>query len=432
MSKQRIAFTERYLKSLQPRDRRYAIFSADTPGLGIRVHPSGRMKFVYQGKPLGSTNQTTIIIGTYPTIDLDFGREQARRYAEAMQKGKNPNSLKQEARDNTLEKVLIDYTTTAIDTKRTKKRITSVLYEDWLGYMRRKTPLPDSLIFKVNEPLISWEPGPHLYLRHRPVIHIGQREVLQRLDQIKRERGRHSARVSMAILRAALSWAARDGRYDLPGNVMKGFSDKTVGFADTSELRRERVLTDTEVRHIWQATEQLGIYGQVVRLLFLTGARKREIGHAEWKELDGNTLIVPAARFKTKRVHRVPLVPMAVSIFDSIPRTASRFVFTATGRVPFNQWDVYKQKLDKLSGVSDWHIHDIRRTVRTNLSKLRVPPYIGELILGHNQPGIEKTYNLYDALDEQRDALIKWQDALQAIIDPPPAGNVVRLKKLAA
>ena len=53
-------------------------------------------------------------------------------------------------------------------------------------------------------------------------------------------------------------------------------------------------------------------------------------------------------------------------------------------------------------------IHDLRRTVRTHLSRLRVPEVVGELVLGHALRGIAGTYNIYDFEAEKREALEYW------------------------
>jgi hypothetical protein len=77
--------------------------------------------------------------------------------------------------------------------------------------------------------------------------------------------------------------------------------------------------------------------------------------------------------------------------------------------------------------LAHWTNHDIRRTVRTNMSALRVPEEVREAVLAHVRPGIKGTYDLYDYFDEKRDALEKWAARLREIMTPAPA-NVVKLR----
>ena len=76
----------------------------------------------------------------------------------------------------------------------------------------------------------------------------------------------------------------------------------------------------------------------------------------------------------------------------------------------------------------DWVNHDMRRTVRTGLSKLRVDRDTAEAVLAHAKVGIVGTYNVHDFLDEKREALMKWDRRLREITSPPSADNVVPLR----
>ena len=55
--------------------------------------------------------------------------------------------------------------------------------------------------------------------------------------------------------------------------------------------------------------------------------------------------------------------------------------------------------------LPDWTNHDIRRTVRTKLSALRIPEEVREAVLAHARPGIKGHYDHHQYLDEKRDAL---------------------------
>jgi integrase len=94
---------------------------------------------------------------------------------------------------------------------------------------------------------------------------------------------------------------------------------------------RQRVLSDAEIRALWQATGTLGYpAAPFVRMLLLTGQRLREVANAQWQEfgLDNALWVISSQRMKTGTAHEVPLAPMAVEILKSLPRWASgNFVF---------------------------------------------------------------------------------------------------------
>ena len=72
-----------------------------------------------------------------------------------------------------------------------------------------------------------------------------------------------------------------------------------------------------------------------------------------------------------------------------------------------------------------WINHDLRRTVRSRLSELRVDADVAEAVLAHKKPGIRGVYDRYEFLDEKRHALELWATRLRSITQPQ--SNVVEL-----
>jgi integrase len=205
---------------------------------------------------------------------------------------------------------------------------------------------------------------------------------------------------------------------------------------------RQRVLTDSEIALIWQATRgeiRKGVEstypgGPFVRLLLLTAVRRSEAARMTWSEVDGALWVIPAHRTKTGVPHEVPLPSMAVDLLKSLPRFAGDFVFSTTGgRTPIKAFHTFKDTIDaraaKLAppGLVGWRFHDLRRTARTNLAALGVAPFIAELILGHQQKGVHAVYDVYTYQSEKREALERWANRLRDIITPAPA-NVRQLR----
>ena len=151
----------------------------------------------------------------------------------------------------------------------------------------------------------------------------------------------------------------------------------------------------------------------------------------EWAELDpdARTWTLPAARAKNKREHVVPLGNAALDIIKGLPRVEGRrFLFSTTGRTHVSGFSKAKAKLDAamraLRGdvaelVPAWVIHDIRRTVATNLQKLGVRLEVTEAVLNHvsgSRSGIVGVYQRHDYADEKRQALEAWAHRLETII----------------
>ncbi len=102
-------------------------------------------------------------------------------------------------------------------------------------------------------------------------------------------------------------------------------------------------------------------------------------------------------------------------------------MFTTTaGRRPISGFARAKARLDKRLNIAHWRLHDLRRTVRTELARLGVPEIVSERVIGHGPRGLVASYNMHQYTREKRDALDRWARELHDIVTPPP-DNVVRL-----
>jgi integrase len=202
------------------------------------------------------------------------------------------------------------------------------------------------------------------------------------------------------------------------------------------------VLTDDEIRAFWRATDRLGYpYGPLFRMLLLTGQRRTEVADARWPEFnfDAKLWTVPPERFKSNSTHIVPLTADVLGLLCALPRFKSGdYLFSASfGKAPSDDFFRRKNQLDDLmleelrkidakAKLPPFVLHDLRRTMRTRLSSLRVPDTVAEMVIGHGRKGLQRVYDQHKFVDEMREALEAWNARLRAIVSPPPA-NVVPL-----
>ena len=97
-----------------------------------------------------------------------------------------------------------------------------------------------------------------------------------------------------------------------------------------------------------------------------------------------------------------------------MPRfTAGGSVFSTTaGAKSINGFSKAKARVDRLSGVENWKIHDLRRTMRTHLSALPVQDLVRELVIAHAKPGLHKVYDQHAYQAEKRECLELWEAAI--------------------
>jgi integrase len=217
-----------------------------------------------------------------------------------------------------------------------------------------------------------------------------------------------------------------------------------------------RVLSDDELFALWRAANRMPYpIGPAYQMLCLTALRLNEAVDASWDEFNVRQHLwtIPAERMKGKdggkkqaRAHAVPLTAELLELLEDLPRfKKGKFLFSTTaGRNPTWIGSKIKDRLDrrmlltlralaKRRGDDPDEValprfvnHDIRRTVRSHLSRLKVTEEAREAVLAHARPGIKGTYDLHDYLDEKREALALWAARLRDIVGPK-ADNVVKL-----
>src|SRR4029077_11635194 len=100
-----------------------------------------------------------------------------------------------------------------------------------------------------------------------------------------------------------------------------------------------------------------------------------------------------------------------------LPRFKGDYLFSVSnGLTPVYVGDNIKKQLDTLmlaallaedpkAKLGRSTNHDLRRCIRSGMSRLRVPDAVAESVLAHTQGGIAKTYNVDDMFDQKAEAL---------------------------
>jgi integrase len=266
-----------------------------------------------------------------------------------------------------------------------------------------------------------------------PLADISHGTIRERLDEIRARSKAGSASTARKIyagLKGVFQLAVESGTLDI--NPVKLLTIPP----NSAAHERDRTLDDNELIAVWKAAEATGgPYGQIIRLLILTGARRDEIANArvEWLDLDRGTLTIPKGSMKTRASHVIYLTPLMRGILAEC--SSSGFLFATNSGAPFTDWSGAKQRLDKLSGVTSWRQHDLRRTAKTGWQKLRwrdangnicrIPYDVRQLMSAHAVAGVVGIYERDNLPEECKAGFAAWSARVQALVTPTP--NVVSL-----
>ena len=256
-----------------------------------------------------------------------------------------------------------------------------------------------------------WKP-----IADRPMDDVGRAEVAARLQEIIKGHGRVAAARARGNLSALFTWAAKEGLSE--ANPVALTNDPSEGIRP-----RERVLSDDELFAIWNSCRE-DDFDLIVKLLALTGCRREEVGRLKWSEvnLDSGLMTIPGARTKNGRTLELPLPSLALNVLRMAkPGEGRECVFGRRGDSGFAGWAWGKLNLDHRitsnegKALPHWTLHDLRRTMRTGLGRLDVPPHVAELCINHVKGGIQAVYDKYTYQPQIKDALERWANHVQTV-----------------
>jgi integrase len=200
----------------------------------------------------------------------------------------------------------------------------------------------------------------------------------------------------------------------------------TSGISTHATTSRSRILADHEIIAIWKATEEPKIFHSIVRLLLLTGQRCGEVATLQTSWISSNnTITIPSSVSKNNRQHEIPIGALSATILAShaenqITRQKNSLLFpnVRDGSKPFCGWSKSKAALDKISGVENWTLHDLRRTYRSNLGRLGVMPWLAERMVNHvpSRSAMDLVYDRHTYLPEMREAVEKYEKWLTGLV----------------
>jgi integrase len=395
-----MSLTDKSIKALKPRSQRYDVSDGNSNGLRVRVQPNGRKVFtvVFRSKSGKFIRET---LGAYGLLDLAT----ARRRAEKIRRSDFLNDGPKLTFEAAVEKFLR-------------------LYSE-----RRNRPST----IEGNRRLLHKHFMP--VWAERDVRTITKKDVVRVLDELARD-APSSADHALSVVRKLFYWLETRGDIErCPASRLPKYG---------TNKPRDRVLTLAEIAAVWKAADGEGYpFGWATQLLLLTGQRPSEVVELPWSEFvvdetrsplatttpelatEFTHWHLPAQRAKNKIPNLIPLTTNANALIEKIRARhheigiRSPFLFPNERELlrPMLATTQKRERIRKAAKVTHWTLHDLRRTVRTGLAKLKVPAEVAERLMNHVPSIVRRTYDLHSYEPEKLDALRKWEGYLKPILD---------------
>lgn len=388
----------------QPRD----YHDTETPGLMLRVMAldSGEVRRYYALRYRVAGGRRRYHLGNAQAVRLDKARKAARATLGDVARGHDPSQERSAARHAALA--------------RRKARRAGGTVAGLVGRFldaRARDLRPNTLR--------NWRSllGAHVEgsdLGRMAPANVERRDVRELLERIAKDRP-YSANRVLELVRVAFAWAVE--REELKATPC-------AGLRKSPEKPRERALSHDELRRVLLAldVEETGNHSEELRrlarqaearangkadagsegakaeeklsalaphpieaaawrLLLLTGLRVSEVLRAPWTEVDftSRRWTIPAERMKGARAHVVPLSGAVRKVLVRLRELPSPWTVQspADPSKPLGTLAHSLERIKKLSATSEWSAHDLRHTLRSELSALGVALEVKELILAH-------------------------------------------------
>ncbi len=404
-----LKFTRANLDELKPADKEYFAWSQDLPGFGIRILPSGKRSWLVQFRN-GEGVSCRRTIGDCRVVPITLAEARAQQLlanakvygVDLVQQERAEARARLLSRDRTVGAVIAAY----LSESETRARRS-------FGEIRRYLE-------------VAWRDVHDLDAQN-----VDRYALIPTLRKIASERGSVTANRAKSTLSGMFTWAIEHG-------VLRRDNSPTRHLPNWEEKARDTVLNIEQLALIWKSAPLINpVFGAVVQLLILSGARRGEVRNLEWGELrtwkvppprgrhwpsdlKSITSVIaelPSARTKTVAQFLIPLAEPAVQIINAMPRRGTARIFSG-----FRSWSHRESQIGPagtaatLAAARSAEIgaHRMEGTARLRQRSLRA-------CLGHVRRGVEGVYDRSERLYERCQLADEWAALITEAASEPPA-----------
>jgi integrase len=385
------------------------LWDSTVPRLGLRVTPTGKPAYVFQGEYEGKS--VRMVIGAVGDWTIPKAQAQARTFQTEIDAGRDPRELKAENRASDTAK------------RQAKEREKVTFGQAWAVYLAERTPLWSALHLRDHEklaqaggvmrtrlkntktvagPLAGFMPMPLKAITPAVVQTWATKEAVTRPAR---------ARLALRLLKAFLNWCSAEVAYGEVTNSQAAKGKKvreSVGSAATKNDYLQKEQLCAWFTHVQQIPNP--VIAAYLQCLLLTGARREELAGLRWDDVNFQWRGL-SIKDKVDGIRAVPLTPYVAHLIQSLPKR-NQYVFSsptsASGRLM--EPAIAHRQACAMADLT-LSLHGLRRSFASLCEWVEIPSGISAQIQGHKPQGVrEQNYirRPIDLLRLHHDKIEAW------------------------
>jgi integrase len=292
----------------------------------------------------------------------------------------------------------------------------AVTVKDFVGEYIETWAKPRKRSWREDERMLTKDVTPALGKYH--MRDIERRQIIKLLDRVA-ERAPIAANRTYAVIRRMFRFAVeRDVITTSPCINIR---------TPSAEHQRNRILSADEIKILWENLDDAPMEKATriaIRLLLVTAQRRGEMASARWADIDleKGWWTIPATASKNYLPHRVPLTRLACELLQQAKAIApkSEYVFPSPTRDFHIKPDAINRAINrnrKEIGIDHFTPHDLRRTAASQMTSAGVSRLTVSKVLNHAESGITAVYDRHSYDQEKLQALDRWANAIERILE---------------
>lgn len=402
MQTTRISLTAGRIEALEcPPDKgQFFVWDTQAPALLVRVAKAGRKTFAFESRLDGKTIRITI--GDIKAWSIGQARAEANRLKSIVDRGYDPREQKRQ----------LQVEREASKVRREAEAVT--VAEIWQAYITVRAPKWGEHHKRDHERLArtpgtskAGKPtnaGPLYFFMDKRLVDLTP-ELIDEWAENEGETRPTAARLSYRLLRAFLTWCAKQAAYKAL------LADNPINSSEAREMlgtpkAKKDVLLKEQLPVFFKAAQNLTspAISAYIQTMLLTGARPSELLALKWDDMNGKARSLTIRDKDESKggqdgTRTIPLTPYVYHLLAGLPRR-TEWVFSSD---TLNQSIAppHKRLADvaRTAGIDQITFHGLRRTYASLSEWLELPSGVIAQIQGHKPSATREKHYIIRPLD---------------------------------